>query len=193
MSLWIFQSIVNLLLINAALFWLLSRKQTKFLEAQVDRLEREIEILKSRSTNSTESQVAAAVSILTEKKIAPVAVSANAISPAQELAAVKEQKPVAEQTLSKSSSATTVSNVTYSHPVRSTQSASTVSVFSSSGTSSLVEKQSAPSNSKNGSKEAFEKASMMLSSGANVKEISRVTGLSLAELQLMNKFATRVQ
>jgi hypothetical protein len=146
MSLWIFQVIVDILLINMALLWLLSRKQIRFLMAQVDRLDHEI--LNLRNGKS------AAPNPRTDEVVARFETGPSVFEPhvSPQLNLEKTQLPT-----------------------------------------SLVEKSQQLPLSKSDPAEAFDRASALLARGVNVKEISKLTGLSFAELQLMNKFVSRNQ
>lgn len=155
MSLWIFQSLLNLFMVNVALLWIISRKRLKFLEAQVDRLELELDAIKLKTRSGSELKT---------------------------LSAPTASNPVADFGQSRQPKA---------HPLLTSfpleQSERT------EHSTSLVEKTPTQSLLKSNPAEAFDRGSQMLAQGKNVKEISRVTGLSLAELQLMNKFVSRNQ
>jgi hypothetical protein len=160
MSLWIFQSIVDVLILNVALMWIVSRKRSKFLEAQVDRLELELGSIKLRlrglpEANSPQGQYQQTLS--DEPSVGFVGLNKTS--------ATMNFAPIQQSTLASSSA-----------PM-----------------SSLSEKSPLKSLLKTNPAEAFERANQMLSQGINVKEISKVTGLSLGELQLMNKVGNRTQ
>jgi len=146
MSLWIFQVIVDILLINMALLWLLSRKQIRFLLAQVDRLDHEILNLRNSKSSTPPTQ--------NDGTVARFEQAHSVFEPHASPQLIAEKPQV---------------------------------------TTSLIEKSQQIPLSKSDPAEAFDRASALLARGVNVKEISKLTGLSFAELQLMNKFVSRNQ
>jgi hypothetical protein len=158
MALWIFQALVNILLFGAALMWLLSRKRARFLEAQCERVEREVESLKLALRRDGLALASAAE---VSKNPAGAKLAPHLPSPTSFVA---------------------------SH---------SLSPRVQGGQGSLVEKRVDQPTRKTLSKaetaDAYDKASLLLSRGMALREIARVTGLSMAELQLMGKVSQRNQ
>ena len=163
MMFWTLQVILDLLLAGIGVAWILSRKRVEMIEA-------ELALMRSRTLHPSQNVV-------------PNKSHEGGVEPAV--------------TLLGSTSLGVHPALENSNGNRISSSAATMARGADSNKTSLVErkwmKNEKFKRDEKAEIEAYDRADQMMARGMDLKEISRQTGLSLAELQLMGKVGNRIQ
>lgn len=169
MTIWVFQILLDLVLAIVAVQAILGRKKIRELERRLD----------SRSPSPSAHPGAVTSHAPATRSEPSVSVAALALSPD---APWIHASPPTEGSALVRAAASNLKNL-------STQGAQS-NLYERQVTKTLVNPKRPEAR---GSVESYDRAAQLLARGVDTREISRLTGLSLAELQLMGKVSSRTQ